>query len=207
MTDCARTILLQDYLEELLPESERRAFEAHLAACPRCAVERVRLERLFDALDAMPLEAPSPAMAERVLDRVLPARTRRRWIQRLGLGYAGALAASVGGVALWITQPSGHAFLGWLAAAASSRVLHSLVFVVNELAFLALRVAGGWSAVTSLHARVNPLVRVALMLANHSVLPLLLAASVATCLALLWWMRPRRDSSGKGMRHVGVLGF
>jgi Putative zinc-finger len=205
VTDCPRTDVLQDYLEELLAAPERATFEAHLRDCPVCAVERVRLERLFDALDAMPLEAPSPAMAERVLDRVLPSRTRARWAQRLGFGYAGALAASVGGAALWMTQPSGHAFFGWVTVAASSRLLHSLLFVMNELAFLALRVAGGWTVVTSLHARVNPLMKVAATLANYSALPMLLASSAAACLALLWWMRGRRHG-GKGM-HLGLLGF
>jgi anti-sigma factor RsiW len=121
VTACRETAKLQDYLEALLPEPGRLEMEAHLRDCARCAAERVRLERLFVALDALPLESPSPLLADRVLERVLPARVKARWMRRLGLVYAGALAASLGGVALWIAQPSAHAFLAWVAGAASSR--------------------------------------------------------------------------------------
>ena len=34
-----------------------------------------------------------------------------------------------------------------------------------------------------------------------------LAMAAVSCLAVLWWMRPRERKPGKGARHVGVLGF
>ena len=140
--DCPDTSTLQDFLEALLPEAQMQTLGAHVADCPHCAAERARFERLFDAFDALPLEAPAPALTERVLDHVLPARRQARWARRFGVGYAAALVASLGTVAAVASLPSGRSFLAWLASEAPARVVDLLRFSVNVASFVALQKFG-----------------------------------------------------------------
>jgi anti-sigma factor RsiW len=207
MTRCPENGVLQDFLEGLLPADAHDRMERHLEACPQCAAERLRLERLFARLESLPLESPSPALAERVLDRVLPARRRVRWARRLGLGYAVSVVACVLAFGAWITQPSARAFLSWLAAEASGRVFHSLMFVVNSISFVALNVAGGWGALSAIGSRLSPLARALLVVADHGLVQLALAVLAVLWLSVVWWLRQRHGRSGKGMPHVGVVGF
>ena len=207
MNSCPDTARLQDYLEALLPEAEMRSLGAHVAACPRCLAERARFERLFDAFAAMPLEVPSRRVSERVLELVLPARRRARWMRRFGVGYAAALVASLGGAALVVTLPAGHGFIAWLASAAPARVFDSLKFMVNLASFVALRLAGGWGLLSSAGSHVSPLLRAFFSALDQPAIQLSLALSAVSCLAVLWWMRPHPDRAHRGMPHVGLLGF
>jgi anti-sigma factor RsiW len=207
VNSCPDTGTLQDFLEALLPEPEMRRLDAHVAACPRCLAERARFERLFDAFEALPLEAPSFALSERVLDRVLPARRQARWAKRFGLGYAAALVASLGGAAAVAMTPAGHASLAWIASAGPARLLDSLKFMVNAASFLALRLAGGWGLVSSAGSRVSPLLRAFLTAFDQPVIQLSFALSAVSCLAVLWWLRPHADRGEREMPNVGLLGF
>ena len=207
MNPCPNRGTLQDFLEALLPEAEMRRVGAHVDGCANCRAERARFERLFEAFAALPLEAPSPALAGRVLDHVLPSRRRTRWVRRVGVGYAAALVASLGTVAAVATLPVAHGFVAWLVSAAPSRVLDSLKFMLNAAAFLALRLAGGWGLVSSAGSRVSPLMRAFLAAFDQPVIQVSFAISVASCFAVLWWLRPRADRAERGMPHVGLLGF
>ena len=71
---------LMDYLEESLPEAERRVFELHMDACPSCVTyldtyrETVRLGREIcrDPEGPVPEEVP-----EGLVQAILAARARR----------------------------------------------------------------------------------------------------------------------------------
>ncbi len=202
--ECPDLGLLQDFLEALLPEAQMNSLRVHIAGCTHCTVERVRFERLFEAFEAMPLEAPSPALAERVLDRVLPARREARWVRRLGVGYAAALVASLGGVGAMATLPAGRSFLAWLASEAPARVVDLLRFVVQVASFIALRLAGGWGLLSGAGSRVSPLVRALMAGLDQPVVQVSFALSVVSCMAVVWWLHSRKD---RGMPHVGLLGF
>jgi hypothetical protein len=207
VNSCPGTGILQDFLEALLPEAEMRRVGAHVAGCPDCLAERARLEALFDAFEALPLEAPSPALSERVLDLVLPARRRARWMRRFGVGYAAALVASLASVAVVATLPAGRGFLAWVASEAPSRVLDSLKFMVNAASFLALRLAGGWGLVSAAGSRVSPLLRAFLAALDQPAIQLSFVLSAVSCLAVLWWLRPHPGRHERGMPNVGLLGF
>lgn len=207
MNLCPDTGTLQDFLESLLPEEQMRRVGAHVAGCSRCAAERARFERLFDAFESLPLEAPSRAISERVLDAVLPARRRARWLRRFGVGYAAALVASLGSVVVVASLPAGRGFLTWLASAAPSRMVDSLRFVVNAASFLALRLAGGWGLISSAGSRVSPLLRAFFAALDQPAIQLSFALSAVSCLAVLWWLRPHPERAERGMPHVGLLGF
>ena len=194
-------------MEDLLTPDARLSVERHLDTCPHCGPKVARLERVFMSLGSLPLESPSAAMAERVLDQVLPDRRRARWLRRLGAGYAWTFAASVAALAIWVSQPSGWGFITWATAESSARLLHSLMFVVHTSSFVALSLSGGWGMVSALGARVSPIARALFIVANHGLIQLALAVSAALCLSLVWWLRPRAGRPRKGMPHVGVLGI
>jgi len=206
-TTCPDTGRLQDFLEALLPEDDMERLAEHVADCPRCLAGQARFERLFDALEALPLESPSPALAERVLDQVLPARRATRWARRIGIGYAAALVASLGTVAVLATQPSGRAFMAWITSAAPARLLDSVRFVLNVASFVALRLAGGWGLVSSTGARVSPFWRAVLAAVDTPLVQICFLVSALSCVAVLLWLRPRAARDGRGMPHVGLLGW
>jgi hypothetical protein len=197
----------QDFLEGLLDPAETRAMSEHVATCGRCAAQIVRLERVFLALDAMPLEIPSPSLRDRVMARVLPSRLRSRWISRLTWGYAGALAVSLAAIAGWFVLPAGRLWVAWLVAEASDRLLHSLMLVIHGASFLALSLSTSWGVVSGMGSSLGPLLRALVAIATHPGVDLALALATVSSLGVLWWIRARSDRSRKGVRHVGVLGI
>lgn len=89
---------IEPYLDGVLPEAERRLFEAHLKLDPVLAAELSRARRISGALAALPrLKCPSD-VRRRVLE-ITAARpfTARRWAWA---GAAAALAAIALTVAL-----------------------------------------------------------------------------------------------------------
>jgi hypothetical protein len=207
VTRCPKRGELQDFLEGLLGSREADAFREHLRGCPDCSFERATYERLFTRLDSVPLAVLPAGAEERLLSRVLPSRQRERWLVRVGWSYAGALAACVTAVAVWATQPSARAFVPWLTSRASEGVLHSLEFVFQGFSSTALTLASGWSLVAATAVKLAPITRALGAVLSHPVVGLAAVLACASCVALLWWMRPRRGRLGKGIRYVGVLGF
>jgi len=205
--NCPSSGTLQDHLEGLLADDERVALELHVATCDRCVVELTRLESLFVRLGALPLEAPAPGLADRVLDQVLPSRPRERWLRRLGIGYAASLGATLAGAGVWITQPAVRAFAAWAAAETSAHVFHGLMFLVNSISFVAINLAGGWGILNALGSRVTPLARALLVVADKGLVQAALAVAALIGLGIVWTLRSRTGRSGKGMPHVGLLGF
>jgi hypothetical protein len=191
----------------MLGAREAEAFREHLLGCAECLSQRAGYEHLFSRLSALPLaELPSGA-EERVLARVLPSRVRRRWLVRAGWGYATALAGCIAVAGVFATQPAARGFLPWLTSRSSEAVLHSLAFVLRGLSSTALTLASGWSLITAAIAKFEPVARALSAVLSHPAIGIASALACASCVALLWWMRPRRGRLGKGIRYVGVLGF
>jgi anti-sigma factor RsiW len=207
MMRCPQTIVLQDYLDELLALDEASDVREHVAECAHCASALARYRVLYGALGSMPLAEPSPSLTDRVLARVAPAALRRRWVATVGWSYAGALAACLLAVVVWGTQPQARSFVAWLSTEAWDRLLHSLLFVVNGVSFLVLSLSSGWGLLAAAGARLQPLGRALSSLISHPSVGLALWLAAVSCAAVLWWMRPRHGRTGKGIRHVGVLGF
>ncbi len=68
---------LSDYLDRLLEAGERSAFEAHAAACPRCAPLVKSVQSLVTGLHRLePIEAP-PRLAVSILDQTLGPRAKK----------------------------------------------------------------------------------------------------------------------------------
>jgi anti-sigma factor RsiW len=207
MTRCSETHRIQDYLDGQLERSAEESFRAHLADCDACGAELVRFTAVFGALAAAPTWDPGPSLTERVLDRVLPSRQRRRhWVRAAGWAYAGVVAASLAAFAAWLIHPGTVGQIGALWGAASHQVVRITVFTLDAAAFAALNVANGWSALQTASLHVAPLARALGAVLSPRAIGLSLLPAVLASAVVLWWMRPRgRDS--RGMRHVGVLGF
>jgi anti-sigma factor RsiW len=207
MTRCRENLRLQDFLDGELPPAETLTFRAHLAGCRDCAAEVASFQALIATLDRAPLLAPRPELTARILEQVLPSRVRRRRLVALGWGYAGALTACVGVVALWARQSGGNALLEMLSGQLSHRLLGAGLFVLNLLGASAVRLADVWSLLHAAGVRLAPLSRaLAAVLAEPSI-AFTIGAATAVCAALLWWMRPREGAAAREVHHVGVLGF
>jgi len=90
---------IQLYLDEALPEGEKRALERHLEGCSACRTEMEVLALLFSGLDGMPLEEPSADFNSLVLNELkFPAEEhvpvwRAVFGGRPGLAYGLSLTA------------------------------------------------------------------------------------------------------------------
>ena len=208
MIPCAQRDQLQDYVDRELAAPEALRFEEHLAGCAACAADLELFQKVSALAESLPLFDPPASLTERVLDRVLPSRARRRaFIRRAGLAYAGALAACLATLGALALQPGSLTLLSALGVTASRRLVQIAVFTVNAGSSTLLDLVSGWGLVSSAGARLAPFGRaIATVFGRPSVSLTLWLAAVA-CAALIWWMRPRRDRQGGRMRHVGVLGF
>jgi anti-sigma factor RsiW len=207
MNACHRTALVQDFLDGFMPAGEAEAFRAHLATCAPCAAEIAAYRRVFMAIVDAPLLDAGPMLTERVLERVSPARRRRRWVRRLGVGYAASLAATLAGIAGLAGVPAVRGTVETLWTSASRAVAQGLVLALQGLGTVVVGVADAWRIATDLGDRVAPLLRALVAVLAQGPVGITLGVATAAALVLLWWMRPRGRESGEEIRHVGVLGF
>jgi hypothetical protein len=91
--DC-RTVkdYIEDYLDGMLDDANRKEFMEHAKACPDCR-NRLAHERAFrHALRSMPAPAPDPHFATRAFARAAAAHNRRR---RINTSIIMRMAASI----------------------------------------------------------------------------------------------------------------
>ena len=207
MTRCPETFFIQDFLDGERSEQEAVAFRVHLATCARCAADVALYRHAFDCLDRLPLARPAADLTERILDRVVPSRVRRRWVATAGWSYAGALAACLAAGLVWISQPGARGLLETLSGEASRRLVHSVIFALNALSIAVLSLADGWGVLAAAGERLAPLARALTALVSNPAILAALGAAGLSCAALLWWMRPRERHATREVRHVNVLGF
>jgi anti-sigma factor RsiW len=60
--------VITDYLEGILPDSDRRRFEAHLATCPYCVTYVEQMRETIEVLGELTLDAVAPDVRQEVLD-------------------------------------------------------------------------------------------------------------------------------------------
>jgi len=118
---------LSDYVDRLLEPGERSGFEAHVAACARCAPLVERIARLVDHMHRLePLEAP-PRLLSNILDQTLGPRAQKQG---------------------W------RAWVGWLRPVWQPRFAYGAVSVVIVFAVLSQALGIQWRKPTL--ADVNP---------------------------------------------------
>ena len=206
MNACNEAFDLQSYFDGELPEAECWRLERHMDQCASCAMELALMRRVFASLEAMPLLEPGPALTERVLDRVVPSRVRRRWVRVFGWSYAAAFAAFIAGAIVWIAQPGTQEALGAVSGAASIRLTGLLVFVLEALSFSARTVAGGWWLLNAGLEWLAPIGRAFTPWLAHPAVRVAVPAAALACGAVLWWMRSREARESGESTPVAVLG-
>ena len=207
MTRCPESTRIEAWLDQELTREAARDFARHLSGCAWCTAEVRAWESFAATLRAAPVWDPGPALTERILDRVAPSRVRRRQLTVVGWCYSFASAVTTFAFISWIVRPETHVWLGRLVTAAYARLIDTGLFVLDSLVAVSLRLQRGWSLVEILGGWVVPVVRALGALASDPTVAAMMWAALATCVALLWWMRPRPIRTMKGSRHVGILAF
>ncbi len=99
---------LSEVLDGELAESERAAFEAHVAGCASCREELAELRRLVEAARALPAREPErdlwPALAA-----ALPAVSAPRTRSRVWIAFAAGVLVTLGALFVFRARPSGEA--------------------------------------------------------------------------------------------------
>jgi hypothetical protein len=197
MNRCRESRRVQSWLEGDLPGDQATAFAEHLRGCATCEAELRSYRALFLALgDSLAVPDPGPALTERILDRVVPSRLRRRWVNAVGWTYGAASGQHV--LRFVDRSASTHGLVQARRASLRSAVL---LFVQTLNRLLESSTAGG-----SHHRgrHVGAGAALARPLAEPTVASILVAAMFA-CLALLRWMRPQARPIEEEVRHVGLL--
>ena len=207
MTPCATTERIQDFLDDDLSAAERRALREHLDGCVDCRAELTAYASLFTSLRGAPLRDPGPALTERVLDRVLPSRLRRRMVTAVGWSYTALSAISTYLFVSWIARPATHVWLAERFGEAYLRLFQVAMFTLHSLVMSWLRLVDGWGTFEGVLERLAPLARALILPFAHPVLAGMLWAAVLASMGVFLWMRQRRDPESGEVRHVGLLGF
>jgi len=204
---CNASFDLQAYLDGELPDEERYRLERHADQCVSCAMELALYRRVFASLDSMPLLDPGSDLTERVLEKVLPSRVRRRWMQVISWSYAATFAAFLAAALVWIAQPGTRAMLGSVSGGVSIRLTGMLVFLLEAVALSAHVLAGAWGFASLALGWFAPLGRAfAPWLRQPSVLAAFAAAALAAT-GVLVWMRARESNGERKTKHVSILGI
>lgn len=204
---CPRTEQVQQYLDGELSVEALASFRDHAAGCGACAAELALYGQVFQSLREMPLWDPGIAFTERVLDRVVPSRLRRRWVSAAGWAYGAASAVTTFLFVSWLARPGTLAWVADRLGEAYVRLIQVGLFTLQAVVFSWLRLIDVWGWVTTHGERLAPLLRaLSLPLAQPGFAAVLIAAALG-CVALLWWMRPRAARVLEEDRHVGLLGF
>lgn len=195
MTRCPESEKLQDHLEGMLPVDERLRLEAHLVMCANCARELALLQRVFGALDALPLLAPAPGFADRVLSRTHPEPSPV-WTRAFGIAFGAGLVTSAATLAAAVLLPGPRTWVRALAGDAVAAVGELFVFVTTSLNSALLRVVDLLAALGGLIAGLAPVCRALLAPLQSPVILSVSLAAVLACALVLWWMRPRESRKG-----------
>jgi len=208
MSDCIERGHLHEYLDGELSPTAARDFLRHAEICASCRVELASYRRVDVLLASATRLEPPARVSERVLDAVLPSRRRRAArLRQLGLVYAGALAACLIALGVWLARPGTVSLLTLIGATASKRLIQLFVFTIHSGASALLSLANGWGLVTSIGVFLAPLGRALATAFGQLGVGLALAPAVLACAALLWWMRSRRGDLNRRIGNVGVLGI
>ena len=111
MPTCEHSLKVGAFHDGELSGEERRAFQAHLPACPACALDLKQLEALSRGLAGMRIPQAPPGLAERLYGTVGAARERVIIRMAEVLTAAAAAVLVVCGGLLWRDLGAGGAYV------------------------------------------------------------------------------------------------
>jgi anti-sigma factor RsiW len=207
MNRCEQNRHVQAYLDGELSAAEAARFESHAASCSECAPELLLYRRLFASLTPRPIRDPGPALTERILDRVLPSRLRRRWISAIGWSYTAATATCTFMFASWISRPETHVWLGQQLGAALERVVRIGWWGLDAFVFAWMHAVLAGEFMLTIGARLVPVARALVRPLSDPAIGASVWSAVLGCALLLWWLRSRGEPAREEVPHVDVVGF
>lgn len=207
MTHCAQRRRLHDWLDGALETAEAERYAEHLAGCESCTAELAAFTRVEARIAGARVIDPGPALTERILDRVVPSRVRRRFVTVVGWTYTAATAVTTFAFFSWVTRPTTPA---WLADQFGQLYLGAIragLLTLHTLVTATLRMGDGWGLLDTFAGRLAPLARAAMLTLSQPVVGATVAAAMISTVALLRWLRPRNAGAEDGLDHVDLLGF
>ena len=207
MNRCPQRERIEPWLDGELDAEASLGLERHLSACGDCAAERASIEALYASLRMDRFADPGPALTERILDRVVPSRVRRRQVTVVGWCYTAVSAVTTFAFISWIVRPEAHVWLGKLLFVASARLIDTGLFTLGALTAIAVRLQQGLGLLDALGGWLVPVARALVSLVTDPVVAAPLWGAIVTCALLLTWMRPRPAHLSRRDRHVGILAF
>lgn len=88
---------ISEYLDEMLPQLQKQAFEQHLSECKTCSSRVNDMRKILTGLNRMPVAGPSAGFEGRVFKEV----RRQHQQQSSNLFLAGFITATAASMALW----------------------------------------------------------------------------------------------------------
>lgn len=203
---CPHTPRVQAYLDGDLAPPDAARFRDHLSSCETCALEVSLYRRVMDSIARAAQFEPGRDLAERILDDVLPARVRRRWLRRFATGYAAALLATLT-LALTVgQQPAVRETAIVLAGSAARGLVQTLAVALHGAGIVFSVLGSGWGLIELLGARVAPFTRAFAALFRDTGIALPVAVAAIASALVLWWMRGRDARAGRDAPWIGIVG-
>lgn len=207
MSHCHEHRNVQPYLDGDLSASEAARFAAHAESCNSCGPELAGFRALFASLAPVPVRDPGPALTERILDKVLPSRLRRKWVTAIGWSYSAASAACTFLLASWLSRPETPVWLASRFGEASERAVRLGWWGVDALMFAWMHATIAVQLMAGMAERLVPLARALTLPLSHPAIGAAVWSAVLGCAILLWWLRARDGSAREEIRHVDIIGF
>ena len=184
------------------------ALRAHAALCPTCGPELADYERLLATLRHASSWEPEWTVRERILDRVLPSRIRRRYVQIFGWLYGSATAVLTFGFLSAVSRAEVRSAAAQWAGEVTHGSVRLMVGALELLAVNATHFPERLRGLQSLERLFTPLGRALEQSYHVPAVQLSVWAAALVCAALLAWIHARDQharSIGNGGPHVGIL--
>ncbi len=208
MRPCPGSEEIQALLDGELDAAGEAALRLHAERCTRCGPELADYERLLAVLGRAPSWEPGWSLRERILDRVLPSRVRRRAIQIFGWIYGSATAVLTFAFLSAVSRAEVRAAAAqWVGEAAHGSV-RLLVAALDLVAVGAAHLPERLRGIQSLERFFTPLGRALEQSFQLPAVQVSVWAAALACVALFGWMHGRERRPGgtrEGGPHVGIV--
>src|SRR5262245_52604582 len=208
MKPCPGRDEIEILLDGELPPAREATLRAHAALCPTCGPELADYERLLATLRRAPSWEPEWTVRERILDRVLPSRIRKRYVQIFGWLYGSATAVLTFGFLSAVSRADVRAAAAQWAGDIAHGSVRLMIGALELLAVNATHFPERLRGLQSLERLFSPLGRALEQSFQVPAVQLSVWAAALVCAALLGWMHARDKHArtiGNGGPHVGVI--
>ncbi len=196
--------VLERYLDEELPASEREFVETHLHACAGCRRELRAYQVFLGELDRLPRPELPAGFDVRILDAVLPRHEDASLIHLVTRAY-GILAAILGAIVLGVLAVAGPGPIRGVATGAVVEGVNGVLGVFGALGAGTVNLLRAIDDLVPLADAVAAILRSLETVATATLAPQVLLVTVLTMmlatLVLVWAMSPARE---RGVPHVSL---